>query len=199
MKNILIVVFVLFSANAFADDITSFFGERLTGLELEMAGKGWKHIRTDIPNTKGSESMCFGGIHIIDKKSGLIVGEANDCLSNVQDNNGALQVFGTTFLNFFGADDVHTLIVQGNISVQPVTVPAKTAWGMKVTHITGSSNEAGNNAVIGGSGFFEGATGTGRISGMVDMSKIDHPTDPHIVFSCMLSVTDLQLASWAIR
>lgn len=37
---------------------------------LLLNGDGWAHIREDIPNHIGSKTWCFGGIDLIDLRSG---------------------------------------------------------------------------------------------------------------------------------
>lgn len=180
------------------------FYSNLTNLELEIAGTGYGHIRTDIPGDEGTEYWCFGGIPMYDKKSRLLVGYANDCLSGVIDDNGTITVNpGFTFFDFFAPNnDVYTLMVSGNITVQAAAVPTKTAWGLNVTHITGSSahDNGFNNTCVGGSGPFDEANCVSRISGMVDMTGVNPQDIPNstLKFSCFFSVEGLELEGWAI-
>ena len=211
MKYFIAILTALFSfpahAVATSDTKNAFFQyyEYKHNIELEIAGTGYGHIRTDIPGDEGKEYWCFGGIPMYDKKSRMLVGYANDCLSGVVDEDGSVSVNpGFTFLNFFAPDgEVWTLMVSGSITVQPTLVDTRTAWGLDVTHITGSSvNRNGtNNTCISGSGPYDGAECVSRISGMVDMSKmnpqdIDNST---IGFSCFFSIEDLMLQDWAIQ
>lgn len=180
------------------------FYKDLNNLELEIAGTGYGHIRTDLPGFEGKEAWCFGGIPMYDKKSRLHVGYANDCLMGVINEDGSISVNpGFTFFDFFAPNgEVHTLMVSGGVSVQPVTVKTQTSWGMNVTHITGSSasDTRRNNTCVGGSGPFDGASCVSRISGMVDMSNMDPANIPGstITFSCFFAVEGLRLKRWAI-
>ena len=179
--------------------------KNLNNLDLEIAGRGYGHVRTDIPGDEGTEYWCFGGIPMYDRKSRLLVGHANDCLSGVVDDNGTITVNpGFTFFDFFAPDgDVYTLMVSGNITVQATAVPTKTAWGLNVTHITGSSVEDNgiNNTCVGGSGPFDEANCVSRISGMVDMTGVNPQDIPNstLDFSCFFAIEGLELENWAIN
>ena len=210
-RSLLITILLVWSVSAVAapdkDTKNAFkqFYNNLTNLELEIAGTGYGHIRVDIPGDEGVEYWCFGGIPMYDKKSRLLVGYANDCLSGVIDDNGTVTVNpGFTFFDFFAPDgDVFTLMVSGNITVQAAAVPTQTAWGLDVTHITGSSvaDKRDNNTCVGGSGPFDEARCVSRISGMVDMSNINPQDIPNstLKFSCYFSVEGLKLKKWAVR
>lgn len=209
MKYLIAILAAVVASIAYATDSNTknaFFQyyEYKHNIELEIAGTGYGRIRTDIPGDKGTEYWCFKGIPMYDKKSRMLVGFAEDCLSGVIDDGGVVSVNpGFTFLEFFAPDgEVWSLMVSGSISVQPTLVETKTAWGMDVTHITGSSvNRNGtNNTCVGGSGPYDSAECVSRISGMVDMSNmipqdIDNST---IGFSCFFSIEDLMLNEWAI-
>ena len=211
IKNFLtVIVLSLFASLAFAadEDTKNAFKqhyEYLHNIELEIAGTGHGHVRTDIPGDEGTEYWCFGGIPMYDKKSRMLVGYANDCLSGVIDDNGTVTVNpGFTFFDFFApGGDVYTLMVSGNITVQAAAVPTETAWGLDVTHITGSSahDDGTNNTCIGGSGPFDEAKCVSRISGMVDMSGINPQDIPgsKLKFSCFFSIDGLMLNGWAIN
>jgi hypothetical protein len=209
MKTIITFILLAFSVTLFAatsNTKNAFFQyyDYKHNVELEIAGTGYGHIRTDIPGDEGKEYACFGGIPIYDKKSRMLVGFANDCMTDIEDENGAISLKGFTFLDFFAPDgEVWTLMVTGGISVQPVTVKTDTAWGMDVTHITGSSvgRNNTNNTCVGGSGPFDGAECISRISGMVNMENMN-PQDidnSAIGFSCFFSIEDLMLQDWAIQ
>lgn len=209
-KFLTLLLLIAFSIPAFAatDESKNGFKQyykTLKNMELEIAGTGWGHVRTDIPGDEGIEYWCFAGIPMYDKKSRLLVGHANDCLSGVVIDEGAVSVNpGFTFLDFFAPNgDTWTLTVSGNISVQPTTVQTKTAWKLDVTHITGSSkaNEDGNNTCVGGSGPFDEARCVSRISGMVNMSELNPADIPgsKLQFSCFFSIENLKLENWAIN
>ena len=79
-----------------------------------------------------------------------------------------------------------TLITRGYTSVQPVFHQTVTPRGVTVTHITGASSD--QNAVIGGTGRFEGVSGTARLSGMVDMANFAGNVGDPISFDCLFIV-----------
>lgn len=210
MKKILLIVFLTTFASlshAAARDTKNAFEQfysNLNNLELEIAGTGHGRVRDDIPGDEGKEYWCFDGIPMYDKKSRLLVGYAEDCLSGVVNDNGAVSVNpGFTFFNFFAPNENWVLMVTGNISVQPTVVRTETSWGLDVTHITGSSasDGRGNNTCVGGTGPFDGAKCVSRISGMVDMSNVSPTNIPNssLTFSCFFSIEGLKLKQRAIR
>lgn len=198
MKNIIaaLVISMLTVCVSYAAEST-YYHQRVTRMDINLVGTGWKHTRTDIPNFEGEEFVCFGGLQLVDMATNRVVGTGNDCLGRIKDNNGIINLQGHTFLDFFHENDVHTLMVQGKVTVAPVAVPTTAPNGMKVTHITGASTK-GRGGVIGGSGIYDGAVGNIRLSGMVDMSSFARGGN-HIVFDCIFRLSDLKLADWAIR
>lgn len=211
MKKLIILFGLLFSASVFANAPTEsqnafklFYGS-LNKIQVEIAGKGFGHMRT-VPGQGDTMFACFGGIPMYDQKSGYLVGYANDCLNPTVNEDGSVAVLpGFTFFDFFAPNGgTWTLMVAGNISVQPTVaqVDTKTAWGLEVTHITGSSMHLDgiNNTVVGGSGPFDGAKGVSRISGMVNMSKVNMTDIPNstLDFSCFFAIEGLELEQWAI-
>lgn len=211
MKNfILALILALFALPALAtppqpnQDAFKQYYKNFNGGVYELAGVGYGHVRTDIPGDEGETYWCFGGLEVYDKKSGALVGTGVDCLGQVVDNNGAVTVGkGFTFFDFFGPNGTtYTLYAGGPVSVQPVTTPTKTSWGLDVTHITGSSidDDGVNNTCKGGSGPFDGAECVSRISGMVNMSNMDPNDIPNstITFSCIFVIESLELQQWAI-
>ena len=199
MKKIFLIVFgILFASTIFANE-TTYYNERLTRMDINLIGTGWKHIRTDIPNFEGETFFCFGGLKLIDMATNRVIGEGNDCLGRIEqdEESGILHLQGHTFMDFYADEDVDTLMVQGKITVAPIAVPTTSPNGMEVTHITGSSAE-GPGGVIGGSGIYDGSTGNNRLSGMVNMSSFGSGGE-HIVFDCIFRISDLKLADWAIE
>jgi len=212
MKKLFIsLFFFLFSAVAVAapdadtqNAFKMYYGS-LTNIDVEIAGRGYGHVRTDLPGLEGQTAWCFGGIPMYDRKSRMLAGYANDCLIGVVDDNGTVTVNpGFTFFDFFApGGDTYTLTVSGNITVQATAVNTETAWGLDVTHITGSSvaDDGVNNTCIGGSGPFDEANCVSRISGMVNMSNLNPQDIDNSVldFSCMFSIEGLELEGWAIN
>jgi len=197
MKKFIALAFLLLLPAISQAADSTYYHERLTRMDINLVGKGWKHIRTDIPNFEGQEFVCFAGLSLIDMATNRKVGTGNDCLGQIVNDNGAISLQGHTFMDFWGENDVETLMVQGRITVQPVTVPTTSPNGMMVTHVTGSASE-GDGGVIGGSGIYDGATGNNRLSGLVDMTSFGSGGD-HIIFDCIFRISDLKLANWAIQ
>lgn len=109
--------------------------------------------------------------------TGKVIGTGIDCLSKVRETGGGLALVGTAIFDFgpFG-----TLTTQGLTSVQP-----KIHGSDPITHITGAIPDANENTIIDGTGLFEGATGSVRLSGAVNMSNI-HLNE--ITFDCLFIV-----------
>ncbi|TET99691.1 MAG: hypothetical protein E3J23_04290 [Candidatus Stahlbacteria bacterium] len=125
---------------------------------------------------KLDEANCFD-IEMVDLTTNKVIGTATDCLSNVKKVGDGLALVGTTYFNFENG----TIVSRGNTSVQPATHEYK-----GVTHITGAAPSGGND-IISGTGEFEGATGSVRLSGMVDMSNT---MDENIIkFDCIFVIT----------
>ncbi len=190
-----ILVLLLTASLSYAGEST-YYHKRLTRMDINLIGTGWKHIRTDIPNFEGEEFVCFAGLKLVDMATNRVVGTGNDCLGRIEDNNGIINLQGHTYMDFFHDNDVHTLMVQGKVTVAPVAVQTKSPNGMKVTHITGAASK-GRKGVIGGSGIYDDAKGNVRLSGMVNMESFGNGGD-NIVFDCIFRISDLKLADWAI-
>ena len=89
-------------------------------------------------------------------------------------------------LSLFVFPNLGTVVTLGLTSVQAV-VPGVGDAGGGVTHITGSI-PADASGVVGGTGAFDGATGSGRVSGAVNLSNFPNEA----TFDCLwvLGVTD---------
>lgn len=130
------------------------------------------------------EAFCFD-VDLINAKNRQVVGTATDCLSNIESGSeGGLQLVGTTYFNL----PKGSLVTRGVTSVQSVNRPTVTPDGVPISHITGASSD--ENAVLWGTGRFEGLQGTSRLSGMVDLTNFDGEGTP-IVFDCLF-VVDLE-------
>ncbi|MCL1060105.1 hypothetical protein L2729_19220 [Shewanella gelidimarina] len=148
---------------------------------LNLVGTGNGEL-LKVPDIDGDgiedDATCFA-VDLYNGENGHLIGTAVDCLSMISSVGDGLALVGTTYFNF----PQGTLITRGNTSVQPVTQPTVTPDGQSITHITGAaSNE---NAILEGTGRFEGQTGTVRLSGMVDMSNIDIG---QITFNCLFVI-----------
>ena len=155
------------SFNASAKDVG---GGKHFVLQLVGTGpmyQGWEDLDGDGEMDANENAMCFD-VDLVNMKNQQVIGTGADCLADVTPVNGSVNLVGTTYFNMPNG----TLVVRGNTSVRPVRedVPTITPEGQEITHITGA---AGNgNAVVYGTGRFAGATGTTRLSGMVDMSSL---------------------------
>jgi hypothetical protein len=79
-----------------------------------------------------------------------------------------------------------TLITRGSTTVQPVLHPTVTPKGQNITHITGASIDG--NSIIDGTGRFKNATGTVRLSGMVDMTNFAGSVGDPLGFDCLFII-----------
>ncbi|WP_245709947.1 hypothetical protein [Ferrimonas sediminum] len=126
-------------------------------------------------------AICFD-VELHDAKNRRQVGTATDCLSNVTPVGTGIALTGTTYFHL----PQGTLVTRGNTTVQPVLHNTMTPSGQTVTHITGASGTG--NAILWGSNRFDGAMGTVRLSGMVDMTNFaGNPGDP-IAFDCLFVI-----------
>ncbi len=121
---------------------------------------------------------CFD-LDLVDAKTGNAIGSAIDCLSGITSSStdNGLMLTGTTFFFFPGG----TLISQGLTTVQPVL-----HGSTDFTHITGAVPSAEDNGVIYGDGKFRNAFGPVRLSGAVNLSKLD--SDGLITFDCVFII-----------
>jgi hypothetical protein len=126
-------------------------------------------------------AICFD-VDLINAKNQQVIGTGTDCLSNVTPTGTGLALVGTTYLHMPNGD----LVIRGNTSVQPVFHPTVTADGQTMTHVTGAAGTG--NAVIDGTYRFEGASGTARLSGMVDLSGFGGNVGDPISFNCLFVV-----------
>ena len=116
---------------------------------------------------------CFD-LDLIDVRTGEVIGTATDCLSNVNTAGEGLALTGTAIFNLPQGQ----IITRGLTSVQP-----KTHGSEDKTHITGAIPSFGDNDIVSGTGIYEGATGTSRLSGAVDMSRVQ--SNNEISFDCV--------------
>lgn len=150
---------------------------------LNLLGSG--NMYTDsVPDAeipgKYVDAWCFD-LDLIDMRSGRHLGQATDCLDNSRQeyslSDSGIAMVGTTYFNF--PDGM--LAIQGRTTVQPRNWPTR-----EFTHITGG-NSAGN-AVLYGTGKYENAYGTARLSGMVDLSQFRGQVGDPISFDCIFVV-----------
>jgi hypothetical protein len=127
------------------------------------------------------EAWCFD-VDLVDMKNQQVIGTGTDCLADVTPMTPGVKLVGTTYFHMPQGD----LVVRGNTSVQPVFHPIETPDGQSMTHITGAAGIG--NAVIDGTKLFAGATGTARLSGMVDMSAFFTNVGDPITFNCIFVI-----------
>ncbi len=135
------------------------------------------------------DALCFDGV-VKNIATGKIVGEARDCLSPQELDNGgtpmmvlddSIRLIGTTIFRLRGGE----IISQGDTSVRPVF------WANQPnTHITGAIPQPGSNSILAGTRRFRNASGTVRLSGAVDMSGFTAETgEGPIAFTCLFVIT----------
>lgn len=124
---------------------------------------------------------CFE-VDLIDMKNRRHVGHAVDCLT-VQDVIGDFE-----FIRLIGTTTFY--LPQGSVTTQGYTTVAKVqqvtespAIGL-ITHFTAAAGTG--NAIIGGTKRFNNATGTSRLSGLVNLSEL--LTTNEITFDCIFVV-----------
>ena len=116
---------------------------------------------------------------------GRSIGVATDCLSNITPVGTGLAVVGTSIFNLNGG----TLVTRGNSTIQPVlqpTVGSIPEGVVTFTNITGANGTG--NAILSGTRRFEGAEGTVRLSGMVDMAGFTGAVGDPVAFDCLFVV-----------
>ena len=153
-------------------------------LVLNLVGTGFMYEDT-VPDIDGDgnddPAICFD-VALIDQKNNRVVGAATDCLSDLTPTDTGVALVGTSYFHL----PQGTLITRGSTSVQPVLQPTVTTWGHNITHITGASGTG--NAIIGGTKRFAGATGTARLSGMVDLSGFSQVVGDPMTFDCLFVI-----------
>ena len=138
-------------------------------------------ILDDFGDGRGTlEALCFD-MDMVNVATGQVIGTAEDCLAEVADGtNGGVLLTGTTFFNFPDGQ----LVSRGRTTVHPLN---EMAPGAVSTHITGAIPAPGSNQVLQGTGRFDGAAGTVRLSGAVDLSGFSGEGTP-ITFDCLFEI-----------
>jgi hypothetical protein len=143
-------------------------------LVVALRGTG-EAFMAEIPETDAgtTEGLCFA-VDLVDLATGNVIGDATDCLSDINPDGDGMSLTGTTTFNFPGG----TLVSRGVTTVQPVL-----DGSVDFTHITGAVPQDGDNSVLSGSGRFNGASGQVRLSGAVNLAELD--SDGKITFDCV--------------
>ena len=122
-------------------------------------------------------ALCFD-MDLIDVKTGNVIGSGSDCLSAISpSDNGGMALTATSFFYFPGG----TLVSQGLVSVQP-----KFHGLEEFTHVVGAAPSPSENSVVYGDGKFENASGSVRLSGLVNLSELN--SAGKIVFDCVFVI-----------
>jgi hypothetical protein len=111
------------------------------------------------------EATCFT-VDLIDVSTNEVIGDATDCLSNITPVGEGMTIVGTTTFNFPQGQ----LVARGLTTVQPLLHGAE-----GFTHATGAPPPLnGESNILSGTGEFADAAGSGtvRLSGLVDMSRL---------------------------
>jgi hypothetical protein len=146
-------------------------------LRLKGVGHGYDGTVPDIDGDGVDDPATCFDVDLFDS-SGMKIGTATDCLSNITGVGDGLALVGTTIFNLPNG----TFVTRGNTTVQPLTTSAASP----ATHITGAISEDGTNGVLHGTGAFRGFEAQVRLSGAVNMSDIDSGI---IVFDCLFMVS----------
>ena len=126
-------------------------------------------------------ALCFT-IDLVDVKTNKVIGEADDCLSNIDADTDApgIKLTGTTIFNFPQGQ----LVSRGLTTVQPILHGAN-----GFTHTTGAPAPlvGSNSNIIDGTKAFKNASGTVRLSGLVNLASFAGEGTP-ATFDCVFVV-----------
>jgi hypothetical protein len=151
---------------------------------FNLVGTGLMY-ESKVPDIDGGgvddDAICFD-VDLVDMKNQQFIGTATDCLSNLTPTGTGVALVGTSYFHTPFGD----LVTRGNTSVQPVFHPTVTPDGQNMTHITGAAGTG--NAIIDGTGRFKGATGTVRLSGMVDLTDFAGNVGDPMTFNCLFII-----------
>jgi hypothetical protein len=158
-------------------------GKRLV---LNLVGEGTSEAM-DVPDldSPGSTTMAFCyEVDLFNAKNKKLIGTATDCLSNFTLPSGGVALVGTTTFKLPQGN----IVTQGRTTVQAaVTTPLPTTTeGVPITHITGAS--AAGNSIIGGTKKYENATGTVRLSGLVNLDNFVPVIGDKVFFDCLFVI-----------
>ena len=154
------------------------------GTVLRLVGTGVAYEGTvmDIDGDgEEDDALCFD-VDLLDAR-GRKIGTATDCLSEINSVGDGLALVGTTIFNLSNG----TFISRGYTTVQPLT----TNMPSPATHTTGAVPMPGTNGVIHGTGAYQNFQAEVRLSGAVNMSRLD--SDGEITFDCLFSVLPLSM------
>ena len=125
------------------------------------------------------EALCFT-VDVVDVKTNKVIGEALDCLSNIDSvtDDPGIKLTGTTIFNFPQGQ----LVSRGLTTVQPILHGAN-----GFTHTTGAPAPLVGSNIIDGTKAFKNASGTVRLSGLVNLASFTGEGTP-ATFDCVFVV-----------
>lgn len=149
------------------------------GAVLRLKGTG-NQINMDIPDFDGA--FCFT-VDLFDAASGNKVGQATDCLSEIDAGVDGISLTGTTIFDFGNG---HTFTSRGLTTVQLI----KGLGSPDFTHITGAIATSGDS-IIEGTGVFKNFGATVRLSGAVNLDDFDpnNEATSSITFDCLFNIS----------
>ena len=184
MKKTIIIMFTL----ALFTFATSPLMAHAKTIVVQLKGKAEGFIRNVPSPDRGQiEALCFK-VPMFDVPTGLQLGTALDCLSDVKPNEDdppRVALIDTTIFRF---PRNGRLVSYGHVAIEPINNPNEAAPAS--THITGSVPlpETKNIITRAGTKRFHGRTGSVRLSGAVNMSEFNlNPGEP-IVFNCLFVI-----------
>lgn len=181
-KIVSIVIFSIYFGLSFTASAKDKGGGKHYVFNLVGTGPMYESIVPDIDGDGLDDpAICFD-VDLVDMKNQQFIGTATDCLSNITPAGAGVKLVGTSYFHTPFGD----LVTRGNTSVQAVFHPTATPDGQNMTHITGAAGTG--NAIIDGTRRFDGATGTVRLSGMVDMTNFDGNVGDPIAFNCLFII-----------
>ena len=170
-----ILVFVLAPSHAQGN------GKRLV-LNLVGEGTAYEMIIPDPDNPNSTTTAFCYDVDLFNAKNTQLIGTATDCLSNFEMIGGGVALVGTTTFRL----PQGTFVTQGRTTVQGVLKPTTTTDGHPITNTTGAS--AAGNSILEGTKKYKNATGTVRLSGLVDLTKFNLVDGGMIFFDCLFVV-----------
>ncbi len=157
---------------------------------LNLRGEGVMYLQ-DMGDLDGDgisdQGMCFT-VPLYDlERNDREIGTGTDCLSLVTPSEeGGVALTGTAIFDVRKGSRRGQLVTRAATSVRPVLQPTSNADGRNFTHITGANS--GENAVVSSDRGFRNASGTARLSGMVDMSSFNGEEGDTIYFDCVFII-----------
>lgn len=137
-----------------------------------------------IPPIDGSGTTKADGFELglFDPATDDQIGTVLETLADIRPVDGGLAIVGTQVFR----------LADGELTVRGLTSVAPTTHGSpEYTHITGAIPRDDENNVLSGTGAYEGATGSVRLSGAVNLA--DFESEGRVAFNCLF-VLRLSLA-----